>query len=532
MDAEVERWDARRATRRAEQQARSPSVEGGPDGPTALALLEVTLPRRWSGPTLSRGRVVGGAGARGVRRAATGVRCTTGCSPAATSSRPTISRPRRGGLVARRDARVDGRRRGRLPASRRRRRTPSTPPTCALRLALAWGTRGDIQVAAGLDDPGRPAARRAPPRPRARQAALSPRRLQHGRRGRRRARRGGGRGDLASARRARRPDPRLLRPGAGGHGAVRRGETAARLRRVSTRRCCPCSRGASTRSGPATSTAPPSTCARAWPTSPGCATGPRPWPAGPPAVAETFMYAGVTRVHELQMVSAEGGWDVVEEELGRREREPRRRARLAVGHGLLRAGRGTPAPRRSGRCAGGVRPSAVVRRRSAAGRGAAAQRGEGGPRRRWPSCASRWPSRAASSGREAAAPAVELALRARRHGLRRQRWPTELEATAAFYGTPGPARARRPGAGTARTRRTAARPTPSPPLERAAAVYRAQRYRHAGADRARAAGRRTPRARLHDDGRRRARRRPWRSTSGSAPTPTSTAWPRAPCPAG
>ena len=29
------------------------------------------------------------------------------------------------------------------------------------------------------------------------------------------------------------------------------------------------------------------------------------------------MYAGVTRVHELQIISAEGGWDVVEEELGR-----------------------------------------------------------------------------------------------------------------------------------------------------------------------------------------------------------------------
>ena len=34
-------------------------------------------------------------------------------------------------------------------------------------------------------------------------------------------------------------------------------------------------------------------------------------------LSETFMYAAVTRVHELQLVAAEGGWDVVEAELGR-----------------------------------------------------------------------------------------------------------------------------------------------------------------------------------------------------------------------
>ena len=40
-----------------------------------------------------------------------------------------------------------------------RARTASGPPTRALRLALAWATRGDVQVALGLDEPGRAAAR-------------------------------------------------------------------------------------------------------------------------------------------------------------------------------------------------------------------------------------------------------------------------------------------------------------------------------------------------------------------------------------
>jgi DNA-binding NarL/FixJ family response regulator len=34
--------------------------------------------------------------------------------------------------------------------------------------------------------------------------------------------------------------------------------------------------------------------------------------------SETFMYAGVTRIHQLQLIAAEGGWDLVEAELGRR----------------------------------------------------------------------------------------------------------------------------------------------------------------------------------------------------------------------
>lgn len=37
------------------------------------------------------------------------------------------------------------------------------------------------------------------------------------------------------------------------------------------------------------------------------------WSAGQ---STTFIYAGVTRIHELQLVSAEGGWDTVEREIG------------------------------------------------------------------------------------------------------------------------------------------------------------------------------------------------------------------------
>ncbi|MBP1136298.1 ATP/maltotriose-dependent transcriptional regulator MalT [Arthrobacter sp. PvP023] len=37
------------------------------------------------------------------------------------------------------------------------------------------------------------------------------------------------------------------------------------------------------------------------------------WTAG---LSATFVYTGVTRIHELQLVSAEGGWDAVEREIG------------------------------------------------------------------------------------------------------------------------------------------------------------------------------------------------------------------------
>ena len=145
---------------------------------------------------------------------------------------------------------------------------------------------------------------------------------------------------------------------------------------------------------------------------PGCGPGPRRWRAGPTRCPSTFMYAGVTRVHELQIISAEGDWDVVEEELG----APAATS-LVGAHGwlsgdrLLRARGGTPAARRPRRRPGGVRPGPELRARPAARRGAAAARARAAPTAPWPqlrvSLAEREPAR---PGRAAAPPAVDLAL--------------------------------------------------------------------------------------------------------------------------
>ena len=46
-------------------------------------------------------------------------------------------------------------------------------------------------------------------------------------------------------------------------------------------------------------------------------------------LSETFMYAGVTRIHQLQLIGAEGDWDAVERELGQRSES------LVGSHGWL-----------------------------------------------------------------------------------------------------------------------------------------------------------------------------------------------------
>ena len=48
-------------------------------------------------------------------------------------------------------------------------------------------------------------------------------------------------------------------------------------------------------------------------------------------LSETFMYAGITRVHQLQLLSAEGEWDVVEHEVAGRSRD------LVGSHGWVAA---------------------------------------------------------------------------------------------------------------------------------------------------------------------------------------------------
>jgi DNA-binding CsgD family transcriptional regulator len=193
-------------------------------------------------------------------------------------------------------------------------------------------------------------------------------------------------------------------------------------------------------------------------------------------LSETFMYANVTRIHELQLVSAEGGWDVVEEELGRESES------LVGAHGWLsgtgfyelgevRRLRGDPEGARA----------AYARARSFS---IEPQPGEALLLR--------------SEGRAAEAlsalrvslteqdqlgrarlllPMTELALEVGDRATA-EASAAELEAVAGRFGTPGLlARAEQARALLAIA---AGRPADAiPGFERAAAVYRAQRYRHA-----------------------------------------------------
>ncbi len=98
-------------------------------------------------------------------------------------------------------------------------------------------------------------------------------------------------------------------------------------------------------------------------------------------LSSTFLYAGVTRVHQLQLLRAEGEWDQVERELGDTSAGLGGRPRVAGRRRLLRARRGAPPPgARRGRPRG-VRPGQVLRPRPAAGRGGAdARRRVGRPK--------------------------------------------------------------------------------------------------------------------------------------------------------
>ncbi len=191
-----------------------------------------------------------------------------------------------------------------------------------------------------------------------------------------------------------------------------------------------------------------------------------------------FLYAGVTRVHQLQLISAEGGWDVVEQELGWQSE------RLAGGNGWL-SGTGyyelgevrrLRGDRDGARAAYdrarsfGVDPQpghALLVRDSAGPAEALAElRISLADRSRLDRA---WMLRATA---EIAAETGDLGYAEALTG--------ELEATAAFFGTPGliacAARAR------AALHLISGRPRPAIPLlERAGRIYRAQRYRYAGA---------------------------------------------------
>ena len=195
-------------------------------------------------------------------------------------------------------------------------------------------------------------------------------------------------------------------------------------------------------------------------------------------LSRTFMYAHVTRVHELQVVSAEGRWDQVEAELG-----PHRDS-LVGSHGWL-----------SGLASyelGEIRRL----RGDAAGARAAYERGRafgidpqpGEALLQWAEGDAAGALAAlrvslAGQGRLTRArsllAAVELALATGDRGAAGA-LTAELVETAGYYGTVGlQARAAQARAGLALAD---GRPDAAvPELERAAAIYRDQRYRYAGA---------------------------------------------------
>ena len=194
--------------------------------------------------------------------------------------------------------------------------------------------------------------------------------------------------------------------------------------------------------------------------------------------SRTFMFAGVTRIHELQLIAADGDWDTVEHELGDRS------AGLVGAHGWL-AGEGyytLGEVRRLRGDADGARAAYAL----AGGLGHDVQPGEALLLRSEGRCdealallrialADQGPL---SRARMIPA-AVELALETRDAAYGRA-MATELEETAARYGTAG--LVARAAEARAAVLLAAGEPIAALPLlERAAQVYREQRHRHASA---------------------------------------------------
>ncbi len=195
-------------------------------------------------------------------------------------------------------------------------------------------------------------------------------------------------------------------------------------------------------------------------------------------LSETFVYAGVTRIHQLQLLSAEGDWDTVERELGQRSEG------LVGSHGWLAAAgfyelgevrrlRGEEAAAQEAfdaarRLGFDPQPGEALLRKTTTGPGAAlatlsaalGQSGRLGRARLLP-------------------PAVAVALDAG-DAAYAGTLADEAQGTAAFYRTPGLVAA----AAHARAMVLLASGQPAEAighLERAAQVYRDQRYRHASA---------------------------------------------------
>jgi len=195
-------------------------------------------------------------------------------------------------------------------------------------------------------------------------------------------------------------------------------------------------------------------------------------------LSQTFMFTGVTRIHELQLIAAEGDWDAVERELGDQS------ANLVGAHGWL-AGEGyytLGEVRRLRGDAAGARAAFAQARALAhdAQPGSAMLLRDEGDR---DGAMNQLRVALADQNRLTRArmllPAVELGLAAGEPAYA-EALARELAETAAWYGTPGlQARADRAGAALLLARGEPAAAVPL--LERSARVYREQRYRHASA---------------------------------------------------
>ena len=193
---------------------------------------------------------------------------------------------------------------------------------------------------------------------------------------------------------------------------------------------------------------------------------------------QTFMYAGVTRIHELQLVMAEGEWDSVERELGGRS------ADLVGAHGWL-AGEGyytLGEVRRLRGDADGARAAYALARDL----GHDGQPGEAlllTAEGRVPEALAQLRISLTDDDRLRRArvlpAAVDAALGCHETAYA-ERLAGELDATAAWFDTPGLwARACEARAA---VHLAADRPAEAlAPLERAGGVYREQRHRHASA---------------------------------------------------
>ncbi len=195
-------------------------------------------------------------------------------------------------------------------------------------------------------------------------------------------------------------------------------------------------------------------------------------------LSETFMYAGITRVHQLQLLSAEGEWDVVEHEVAGRSRD------LVGSHGWVAAEgyRELGDVRRLRGDVSGAR-SAYDRTRDL---GVAPQPGEAlldEADGRSAQALSALLSALAEEGRIGRArlllPVVEVALRAG-DVAQAEASCAELEETAARYDTPG-LRAWSDHATACLLLHRGAWDAALTHLDTAAAVYRSQRCRHATA---------------------------------------------------